>query len=111
MLKKIISILLIFIIISSPIFAEAELSYKLYGEDEFPIWTMKLRRAESIFFGSLVLTLPITSLVWSICENNGLINRIEKPMDRFLCQLGVASGLSLCISTADWIIGEVSSDS
>ena len=111
MLKKIISILLIFIIISSPIFAEAELSYKPYGEDEFPIWTMKLRRAESIFFGSLVLTLPITSLVWSICENNGLINRIEKPMDRFLCQLGVASGLSLCISTADWIIGEVSSDS
>lgn len=110
MFKKLISILLILIFLSSPIFAEAELSYKPYGKDEFPIWTMKLRRAESIFFGSLVLTLPITSLVWNLCENNGLITKIDRPMDKFLYQLGVASGLSLCISTADWIIGEFSRD-
>lgn len=111
MFKKAIAILLLFTLTLSPLFSAAELSYKPYGEDEFPIWTMKIRRAESIFFGSLVLTLPITSLVWSLCENGGLIQPITKPMDKFLCQLGVASGLSLCISAADWIIGEVSSDS
>ncbi len=109
MFKKLILITIIVSLVISPVFAEAELSYEPYGEKEFPIWTMKLRRAESIFFGSMVLTLPLTSLVWSLCENGGIIPRMDNPMNRFFAQAGVASLLSVGISTADWIIGEVQS--
>ena len=109
MFKRLILMILIAAIALSPLTAEAELSYEPYGEKEFPIWTMQLRRAESIFFGSLVLTLPLTSLVWSICENGGLIPKIEEPMKRFFAQAGAASLISVGISTADWIIGEVQS--
>ena len=109
MFKKILILIVAAFLVTSPLYAEAELSYEPYGEKEFPIWTMKLRRAESVFFGSLVLTLPLTSLVWSLCENGGIIPRIEDPMSRFFAQAGVASLLSAGISTADWIIGEVQS--
>ena len=50
---------------------------------------MKLRRAESIFFGSLVLTLPITSLVWNLCENNGLITKIDSSTSLAFLKLDI----------------------
>lgn len=107
MFKRAIALLLIFLLLMPPLFADAELSYTPYGEDEFPIWTMKLRRAESLFFGSMVITLPVSMAVWSLLVNNNVIKQSFTPMENFLIEAGIASGLSLAIATADWIIGEV----
>lgn len=104
--RKVLSIFLCLLMLSSPLFAAAELTYEPYGEDEFPIWTMKLRRAESLFFGSLVLTFPISMAVWGLLEGSGLVSA-SSPLEAFGWQMLMASGLSLGISTADWIIGEV----
>lgn len=109
MFKRLLSLLLILIFLSAPLFAEAELSYEPYGKDEFPIWTMKIRRAESLFFGSMVLTLPISMLAWSLMSNAGWVNG-DTNIQNFLCQAGIAAGLSLTIATADFIIGEVQGD-
>ena len=106
MFKRLLALILIFSLVFSPLFADAELSYEPYGENEFPLWTMKLRRAESLFFGSLVLTLPLASLAWSVLSYFDLVST-DSSLEAFGWQLLIASGLSLGISTADWIIGEV----
>ena len=111
MYKRAVALLLLFVLVFSPLFAEAELTYAPYGEKEFPIWTMKLRRAESLFFGSLVITLPLSMLTWSLLKNYGVINTSGmESVNEFLYQAGIASVLSLGISTADYIIGEVQGD-
>lgn len=107
MSKRIIAIVLLLSMALTPVFSAAELSYAPYGEQEFPIWTMKLRRAESLFFGSMVITLPVSMLVWSLLQNYDVVPTTYTPMQNFLIEMGIASGLSLGISTADWIIGEV----
>ena len=107
MLKKIIAFIMIISIVLTPLFSEAELSYEPYGEDEFPIWTMKLRRAESLFFGSLVLTFPIAMLTWNILEHQDIVHT-SQPIQAFGWQMLIAGSHSLTIATADWIIGEVS---
>lgn len=104
-MKRVLVLFLTFCVLVAPLSAEAELSYKPYGEDEFPIWTMKLRRAESLFFGSMVLTLPLSVLAWNLMESAGWVQ--ADGIQEFGWQLLIASGLSLGISTADWIIGEV----
>lgn len=104
--RRVLAVILILAMVISPLMAEAELTYKPYGEDEFPIWTMKLRRAESIFFGSMVLTFPVAMLAWSIMESNGIVDA-DTPLEAFGWQLLMAGGLSFTISAADWIIGEV----
>ncbi len=109
MFKKLIALLLVFIFLSSPLFADAELTYAPYGEKEFPIWTMKLRRAESLLFGSLVITLPVSSLIWSLLSSFDVVHA-DNDMQAFLYQLGMAGALSAVISTADFIIGEVTND-
>lgn len=109
MFKRLLVLLLIITLLASPLFAEAELSYEPYGEEEFPIWTMKMRRAESLFFGSLVITLPVSMLAWSLMANAGWVNG-ETNFSNFLCQAGIASALSLTIATTDFIIGEVQGD-
>ena len=106
MLRKTIALILIFSMLGCTRSAQAELSYEPYGEDEFPIWTMKLRRAESIFFGSLVLTFPLAMLTWNLLDNFGVVSS-DSQLEAFGWQLLIAGGLSLGISTADWIIGEV----
>ncbi len=104
--RRLLAIILIAALTISPLMAEAELSYEPYGEEEFPIWTMKLRRAESIFFGSMVITFPVAMLAWNLMEYVGWVGA-ESPIEAFGWQLLMAGGLSLTISTADWIIGEV----
>ena len=106
MYRKITALVLIISLVLSPLAAEAKLSYEPYGEDEFPIWTMKLRRAESLFFGSLVITLPLSVLAWNLMENAGWVS--ADGIQEFGWHLLIAGGLSLSISAADWIIGEVS---
>lgn len=107
MCKRLVAVLLLISLILTPVFSAAELAYAPYGEKEFPIWTMKLRRAESLFFGSMVITLPVSMALWSLLQNYELVPNTYTAMENFLIEMGIASGLSLGISTADWIIGEV----
>ena len=61
MRKRIIAFLLIFSMLVPPLVAEPiEYEYEPYTEEEFPIWAHELRRAESIFFGSLAITFPLS---------------------------------------------------
>ena len=106
MARRLIAVLLILSLVLCPLFCEAQLTYEPYGEEEFPIWTMKLRRAESIFFGSMVLTFPLSMLAWNIMDNAGIVSA-DSPVEAFGWQLLMAGTISLGISTADWVIGEV----
>lgn len=87
--------------------AEQLPAYEPYQEHEFPLWTYKLRRAETLFFGSMVITLPVASLLYSLAVNSNLITPPSGELNSFLIQGGIAAGLSLGISLADFIIGEV----
>ncbi len=80
--------------------------YESYEEDEFPIWSNELRRAETLFFGSYVFTLPISTLAVSAAAG---INLISNPTatKTAVISLSVATGLSLAVATIDWILGRV----
>jgi len=104
--RKIVAILILASIILSPLCAEAELSYKPYGEDEFPVWTMKLRRAETLFFGSTVLTFPIAAIIVNICQSQGYM-QTDSDLGTFGYEAAIASSLSAGIAFADWVIGEI----
>jgi len=105
--RKLLLAALVLLLALSPLFSEARLSYEPYGEDEFPIWTMELRRAECIFFGSLVITFPVASLICNVLENEGLIDRPDESFDRMLQTAAVASALSFTITTADYVLGKL----
>ena len=80
--------------------------YESYEEDEFPIWSNELRRAETLFFGSYVFTLPLSTLAVSAAAG---INLISNPTatKTAVISLSVATGLSLAVATIDWILGRV----
>ena len=78
-MKRVISFILILSIaftLSSETITHASFKYKYesYEEEEFPLWTRELRRAETIFFGSLVFTVPISSLAVGVLSNQGVVN-------------------------------------
>ena len=78
--------------------------YEPYTEEEFPIWVHELRRAESIFFGSFVLTFPVAALCYNIAAQYGMPTPSEN-YQQVLMQAAWAAGLSLLITGIDWIIG------
>ena len=51
-------------------------------------------------------SLPLSVLAWNLMENAGWVS--ADGIQEFGWQLLIAGGLSLSISAADWIIGEVS---
>ena len=64
--------LLIVIAFSFSLYADPIVyEYEPYTKEEFPIWTMELRRAESIFFGSLVITFPVTAAIYTLADSQG----------------------------------------
>ena len=74
-MRRAISILLIFLL-SFSLFAEPiEFEYEPYEEDEFPVWLSEIRRAESIFFGSMVITFP---LPWQAIPSRPALERISR---------------------------------
>ena len=110
-MKRIIALFLIFSIVfslSAETITHSSFNYKYesYEEEEFPLWTIELRRAETIFFGSLVFTVPISSLALSVISNQGIIN-FENSTQSALMTLSSAAGLSLVVSALDWILGKM----
>ena len=110
-MKRIIAVLLLISIIfslSAETITHSSFNYKYesYEEEEFPLWTIELRRAETIFFGSLVVTVPIASLTLNLMSNQGIIN-FENNTQSALVTLSSAAGLSLVVSAVDWILGKM----
>lgn len=104
--KRIVAIIILlvlpFYLSSDPITYE----YEPYQEEEFPIWVHELRRAESIFFGSFVLTFPIAALCYNVAGSLGMPT-FKEEYQNVLMQAAWAAGLSLLITGIDWIMGLV----
>lgn len=107
-MKRVLVLLLVIVfIIPAPLISEPLKGYEPYEEDEFPIWTYKLRRAETLFFGSMVLTLPAAALIWSLAQRVNIVTPPSSDLQNLLIQLSIASTISLGVATADFIIGEI----
>lgn len=109
MIKKtlFLLVLLMFCFSLVPLASASLPAYEPYQEDEFPLWTYKLRRAEILFFGSFVITMAVASLGYNLVVNAGWVPRAKDDLSALLIQGSIAGGLSLGIAVADYIIGEV----
>ncbi len=107
-MKRLIAILMILLLLSpSLLLAEPLKEYVPYEEGEFPLWTYKIRRAEQIFFGSMMITIPVAALIYSLAVNNDWIAQPTTEAQQYLVGAAIAAGLSLGVTVADYIIGEV----
>ncbi|MGD1822872.1 MAG: hypothetical protein ACPKM0_08965 [Pleomorphochaeta sp.] len=110
MKRKLIALLLIIMLSSSSVFCDSVEfdDYEAYTIDEFPEWSWKLRRGESLFFGSLAITLPLTIVAYNAITSTSWV---DSPSDddftNFTYQLSIAAILSLSIAVGDYIIGEL----
>ncbi len=77
--------------------SNATTTYEPYGADEFPQWSLDLRRAECIFFGGLPIALPLTYLVSNLAGADLT----------FLQAVGLACSVSAVIALVDYILGVV----
>jgi hypothetical protein len=113
---KTIAFLLVFVLLSGPIFAADPVVIEPYTKDEFPSWAKDLRRAEIITLGSLpFVTLTVTlaySLVgWSasgFTENTpSLFSRTTDSSmteDDQLLILGISLGVSVVLGLVDLFV-------
>jgi len=95
MIKKGIAVLLL-ICLCFPVFCLDMKDAKPYSDDEFPKWTLDLRRGEIIFFGSLPLTYAMTSFVSS--------SLVRKDLT-FWQTLAISAGVSSAVAILDYILG------
>ncbi len=103
----VLTLCLVVLCASLPLAAEPLKDYVPYEKDEFPLFTYKLRRAETLFLGSLVITLPVAMLLYSAARKTNLVPPPGSELQSFLVQGGIVASLSLGISIADFIIGEM----
>ncbi|MFA7671788.1 MAG: hypothetical protein WCY53_05985 [Sphaerochaetaceae bacterium] len=101
-MQKGIIIIVLLIFSSQLIFA-----YEPYKIDEFPQWSVKLRRAETIAFGSLPITVAFVGLGYSAARSFGAPPFYNDPLKDSLAVIGIASIFALGIALADFIINEV----
>ena len=80
--------------------------YESYSDDEFPIWTIELRRAETLFFGSFVFTVPLAALAVGAMEKNNLVS-FEGNLQSTMATMGAAACTSLFIAALDWVLGRM----
>jgi hypothetical protein len=107
MRRAITILMLLLLLFPLQLSADQLKGYEPYEEEEFPLWSYKIRRAETLFFGSMVITLPVTALLYRFAVESQLISTPSSDLQEFLMQGSIAAGLSLGISLADYIIGEV----
>ncbi len=102
-MKRAIIFILIFVLlfgICMPAFSLTLTDYEPYTKDEFPKWSLDLRRAESLFFGGIPIAFPLTSAAFAIAGQD----------PEFLTTLGVACAVSAVITLVDYIIGVASAN-
>lgn len=101
MIRFIASLLLVLLVIT-PVYAAAdEISYTPYSPDEFAPWMHDLRRAETVFFGSLPVSFAAASLSMLF---------IEEDYRSAGLSLGMTLGISAVIAVADYVIGLIADE-
>lgn len=74
--------------------------YEPYEQIEFPDWAIELRRAETIFFGSLPITYTAVSL------SMGIYSSLSGDMtDRTGMTIALTAAASSAIALIDYLIG------
>lgn len=102
MAKFTLCALLIIMFILSPLYATSdEISYSPYSPDEFAPWMHDLRRAETIFFGSLPVSFAAASLSMLF---------VEEDYRSAGLSLGITLGISAAIAVADYVIGLIADE-
>jgi len=101
--RKTIAIVVLVVLCLQPLMAD----YTPYSKDEFPQWSLKLRRAETLLFGSLPITLGMTSISYAAAISLGASPFYNDPTKNTLAIIGVAGGLSLLVAITDYILGEM----
>ncbi len=110
-MKKIVLMVIIMLLVSQIVFSSTTvktIAYEPYQRNEFPEWSHKLRRGETLLFGSLPITLSITGISYSVALGLGVGKISANPLQESLAILGIAATLSLIIAITDFIIGEIS---
>ncbi len=102
-MRKVIGILLVFTILSTPLFAGEPVEYQV---DEFPQWAVDVRRGETLFFGSLPFTFALTSVTYSVAQNVGMSPLHTTDLGEAAIVLGSAALLSVTIALIDYFIGQ-----
>lgn len=107
-MKRITLVMLIFILCMQIGFTATDSTlYEPYAPEEFPEWSFKLRRGETLLFGSLPITLSLTGLSYSVALGLGAQKFSNDPFTESLVVFGIATGLSLIIAITDFILGEL----
>ena len=113
MKQKIVAIILIISFCSTFIYAQEEEIAIPYKPDEFPQWTVDLRRAEIITIGSFPLSFMFTALIYdiSMAASNNFdptipfgSNRSQQDVTNLLL---ISAGVSVAIGLTDFIIHQV----
>lgn len=121
MIRRIIAALVMMIFISSQVLGQETDVPAPYRPDEFPKWTLDLRRAEIVTFGSLPISFMLTALVYDVAyltvdsvnyENNpDLYERASfgshRTQDDITNLILISGGVSLVIGLTDFIINKV----
>lgn len=109
-MKRFVILFLAFLFLALPLSASesgSSPSYEPYQRGEFPQWAYELRRGESLFFGSLVITFPLVILGWNGINSLGGNLPTSPAFETTLKQAGVACALSFAIALSDWVVGEI----
>ncbi len=102
-MRRYITIIILVVFCLQPLMAD----YTPYSQDEFPQWSITLRRAETLLFGSLPITLGVTSLSYAAALSLGASPFYSDPSKNTLALIGIAGGLSLLVAITDYILGEM----
>lgn len=97
-MKKLIATMVLIclaVLFCAPAFSAQMKDYEPYREDEFPKWSLDLRRAECIFFGGIPIAYPLTALAFSVANRQS----------SFIQNLAIACSVSAAIALIDYIIG------
>lgn len=103
-MRRSIALVLLLLLFFHPLWAD---TYEPYSADEFPQWSIKLRRAETLMFGSLPITFAFTGISYSVARSFGAQQFSADPIRESLTLFGIAGVMSVAIALADFIIGEM----
>jgi hypothetical protein len=96
-------LLLLILLILFPLSATTPVEYE---KDEFPQWSLHLRRAETLFFGSLPITFAVCSLTYGLAKNLGAPSVTQTELGETLFLFSTSAALSLSISIIDYYLGK-----
>ena len=114
---KIVIIIILTMLLPISLYAESpsennsnKESYELYVYEEFPDWLHKMRRAESLFIGSLPLTFGAVTLAFgavTLAANIFSVNTLESLDNDYLFRIGISAAVSFGVVLIDYILGEL----